>query len=418
MRAERFELRTGAADLAAELRALVPPPADVTRVVAEVIEDVRSRGDAAVLDWSRRFEGEEASPGFARPEELRAAPDAVDPAVRAALEVAIANVREVAEAELGQPPSVDLPQGQHVELRELPVRRAGVYAPAGRAAYPSTVVMCSVPARVAGVEQVIVATPARTSESRTVVLAACALCGVDEVYLAGGSQAIAALAHGTGTVDAVDMIVGPGNAYVQEAKRQVFGTVGIDGIAGPSELVVVADADADPRLVALDLAAQAEHGSETLLVLVSPSEALLDTVEADAAGLSRRPTVSDAPLALVRVGDLQAAVELSNALAPEHLELAVSEPGLLTPLVRSAGCVFVGRNGGVAFGDYAAGSNHVLPTGGAARFAGPLGASTFRRRQALVSLPDGAVQRLAPHVGSIARAEGFPVHGESAEARA
>jgi len=324
----------------------------------------------------------------------------------------------VAEAELGQPPSVDLPQGHHVELRELPVRRAGVYAPAGRAAYPSTVVMCSVPARVAGVAQVIVATPARTSESRTVVLAACGLCGVDEVYLAGGSQAIAALAHGTGTVEAVDMIVGPGNAYVQEAKRQVFGTVGIDGIAGPSELVVVADADADPRLIALDLAAQAEHGSETLLVLVSPSEALLDTVEADAAGLSRRPTVSDAPLALVHVDDLEVAVELSNALAPEHLELAVSEPGLLTPLVRSAGCVFVGRNGGVAFGDYAAGSNHVLPTGRAARFAGPLGASTFRRRQALVSLPDGAVQRLAPHVGSIARAEGFPVHGESAEARA
>jgi histidinol dehydrogenase len=418
MRAERFELRTGAAELAAELRALVPPPADVTRVVAEVIEDVRSRGDAAVLDWSRRFEGDEASPEFARPEELRAAPDAVDPAVRAALEVAIANVQEVAEAELRQPPSVDLPQGQCVELRELPVRRAGVYAPAGRAAYPSTVVMCSVPARVAGVEQVIVATPARTSESRTVVLAACALCGVDEVYLAGGSQAIAALAYGTGTVDAVDMIVGPGNAYVQEAKRQVFGTVGIDGIAGPSELVVVADADADPRLVALDLAAQAEHGSETLLVLVSPSEALLDTVEADAAGLSGRPTVSDAPLALVHAGDLAAAVELSNALAPEHLELAVAEPGLLTPLVRSAGCVFVGRNGGAAFGDYAAGSNHVLPTGGAARFAGPLGASTFRRRQALVSLPDGAVQRLAPHVGSIARAEGFPVHGESAEARA
>jgi histidinol dehydrogenase len=418
MRAERFELRTDAAELAAELRALVPRPEDVTRVVAEVLEDVRSRGDAAVLDWTRRFEGEEASPGFASAEELRAAPDAVDPAVRAGLEVAIANVRKVAEAELQEAPSVDLPQGQHVELRELPVRRAGVYAPSGRAAYPSTVVMCSVPARVAGVEQVIVATPARTKESRDVVLAACALCGVEYVYLAGGAQAIAALAYGTETVAPVDMIVGPGNAYVQEAKRQVFGTVGIDGVAGPSELVVVADADADPRLVALDLAAQAEHGSETLLVLVSPSEALLDAVEAETGELSSRPTVSDAPLGLVHASDLDAAVELSNALAPEHLELAVSEPDVLTPLVRSVGCVFLGRSGGAAFGDYVAGSNHVLPTGGAARFAGPLGASTFRRRQALVSLPDGAVQRLAPHVGSIARAEGFPVHGDSAEARA
>jgi histidinol dehydrogenase len=418
MRAERFELETDAAELAAELRALVAQPADVGRVVAEVVADVRSRGDDAVLEWTREFEGTEARPGFASADELRAATDAVDPAVRTALEVAIANVREVAQAELRDALSVDLPQGQHVELRELPVRRAGVYAPAGRAAYPSTVVMCSVPAQVAGVEQVIVATPARNEESRQVVLAACALCGVEDVYIAGGAQAIAALAYGTETVSAVDMIVGPGNAYVQEAKRQVFGTVGIDGVAGPSELVVVADAEADPRLVALDLTAQAEHGSETLLVLVSPSKDFLDAVEGEAGVLWRRPTVSDAPVALVLAGDLEAAVELSNALAPEHLELAVSEPDLLTPHVRSAGCVFLGRTGGAAFGDYAAGSNHVLPTGGAARFAGPLGATTFRRRQALVSLPDGAVQRLAPHVGKIARAEGFPVHGESAEARA
>jgi histidinol dehydrogenase len=418
MRAERFELDSSAVELAARLRALVPQPADVRDVVAEVIEDVRARGDAAVLEWTRKFEGEAVTPAFARPEEVRNAPERVDSAVREGLEVAIANVRDVAQAELRSAIEVDLPQGQHVELRELPVRRAGIYAPAGRAAYPSTVVMCSVPARVAGVEELIVVTPAGGKEGRDVILAACALSGVEDVYFAGGAQAIAALAHGTETVPPVDMIVGPGNAYVQEAKRQVFGTVGIDGVAGPSELLVVADAGAEPRLVALDLAAQAEHGAETLLVLATPSEELLEAVAAEAAGLSERPSVSDAPLALVHVPDLETAVELSNAIAPEHLELAVAETDRLTPLVRAAGCVFLGRTAGAAFGDYAAGSNHVLPTGGAARFDGPLGASTFLRRQALVSLPGGAAQRLAPHVGSIARAEGFPVHGDSAEARA
>jgi histidinol dehydrogenase len=189
-------------------------------------------------------------------------------------------------------------------------------------------------------------------------------------------------------------------------------------VEGPSELVVVADEAADAALVALDLAAQGEHGDETLLVLATPSATLLARVQDEAARLSaERPSVSGAPLALVQTPDLAAAVELANEIAPEHLELAVADPGALAPLVRSAGCVFSGRDGGAAFGDYVAGSNHVLPTGGAARFAGPLGATTFRRRQALVSLPDGAARRLAPHVGNIARAEGFPVHGESAEAR-
>jgi histidinol dehydrogenase len=213
------------------------------------------------------------------------------------------------------------------------------------------------------------------------------------------------------------VIVGPGNAYVQEAKRQLVGIVGIDGIEGPSELVVIADEDADAALVALDLAAQGEHGDETLLALATPSESLIEAVEVEAGRLSERPSVSAAALALVRTESVETALELANAIAPEHLELAVADPEALLPLVRCAGSVFVGRNGGAAFGDYVAGSNHVLPTGGAARFAGPLSASTFLRRQALVSLPDGAVERLAPHVGNIARAEGFPVHGESAEAR-
>jgi histidinol dehydrogenase len=403
---------------AAELRALAPLPTGVRDAVAEIVEDVRARGDDALAEWTRRFDGEDASPRFAAAAELRDALAALDAGVRSGLEIAIANVRAVAEAEIRAAATVDLPQGQHVELRDLPVRRVGIYVPAGRAAYPSTVVMCSVPARVAGVEELIVMTPAHSEDTRNVILAACALCAVDRVYLAGGAQAIAALAFGTETIDPVDVIVGPGNAYVQEAKRQVAGSVGIDGVEGPSELVVVADAEADPRLVALDLAAQSEHGAETLLVALSPSENLLDRVEEEAYLLAAdRPSISDAPLALVHCADLETAMELANALAPEHLELAVADPEALVPLVRLAGCVFLGRNGGAAFGDYAAGSNHVLPTGGAARFAGPLGVSTFRRRQALVSLPDEAAHQLAPHVGKIARAEGFPVHGESAEAR-
>jgi histidinol dehydrogenase len=413
LRVERLELGKGAsaAVLAAEIRGLVPPPERVREAVAEIVADVRERGDVAVREWSRRFGSDE--PRTVSREELQDALGSLDADVRAGLETAIANVREVAEAEPREPLRVHLAQGQAVELRELPVGRAGIYAPGGRAAYPSTVVMCSVPARVAGVDRITLATP-----GGEVILAACALCEVDEVHVAGGAQAIAALAFGTETIEPVDVIVGPGNAYVQEAKRQLFGTVGIDGIAGPSELVVVADGDADPGLVALDLAAQSEHGAETLLVLISPSERLLERVEQEAALISRRaPTVSDAPLGLVLVKDVETAARLAGEIAPEHLELALEDAARLVPLISAAGCVFIGANGGTAFGDYVAGSNHVLPTGGAARFAGPLGASTFRRRQALVSLPDGAVHRLAPHVGAVARAEGFPVHGESAEAR-
>jgi histidinol dehydrogenase len=407
VRALRFEFPGVSA---AKLRALAPAPPNIRDAVAEIVEDVRVRGEQALREWTERLDGTE--PRRVGGAELQDALQALDPAVRSSMKLAAANVRRVAEAELRDAIRVDLPEGHEVELRELPVRRAGIYAPGGRAAYPSTVLMCAVPARVAGVEELVVATP-----GSHVILAACALCGVEEVHLVGGAQAIAALAFGTEAIEAVDVIVGPGNAYVQEAKRQVMGAVGIDGVEGPTELFVVADDDADPAIVALDLAAQGEHGDETLLVLATPSAELLEAVEAEAARLSERSSVSNAPLALVRTTSLAAAVALANDIAPEHLELAVSDPEPLVSLVRSAGCVFLGRNGGAAFGDYAAGSNHVLPTGGAARFAGPLGASTFRRRQALVSLPDGAAQRLAPHVGNIARAEGFPVHGESAEAR-
>jgi histidinol dehydrogenase len=424
VRVRRIELAAGtpeqAGALARTIRALAPRPPNLSSAVSEILEAVRSRGDEAVLEFSRRFDSEyapaDARVSAGRQDEALAQ---LDSDVRRALETAIENVRTVAEADLQDGTLVALPQGQQVKLQEIPVARAGVYVPGGRAAYPSTVVMCCVPARVAGVDRIVVATPpGRNGEPNSTVLAACALCGVDEVFAVGGVQAIAALAFGTQTVQRVDVIVGPGNDYVQEAKRQVTGAVGVDGIEGPSELVVIGDEHSEAELVALDLAAQAEHGPGTLLALLSDSEALLDEVETAAKRLaSEHEGLADASLALVRVPDLDAALELANALAPEHLELVSSGAEDLAERVRASGCVFIGRNGGAAFGDYAAGSNHVLPTGGAARFAGPLGVATFRRRQALVSLPDEAVRALAPHVSSLARAEGFPVHAASAEAR-
>jgi histidinol dehydrogenase len=425
LRVRRIELASGtpeqATALARTIRALAPQPADLGSAVSEILTAVQSRGDEAVLEFSRRFDTANAPAESRVPSRrLDEALQELDPDVRRAIETAIENVHTVAEADIRDETLVALPQGQQVRLQEIPVERAGVYVPGGRAPYPSTVVMCCIPAKVAGADRVVVATPpGESGEPDPVVLAACALCGVDEVFAIGGVQAIAALAFGTATVPRVDVIVGPGNAYVQEAKRQVTGIVGIDGIEGPSELVVIADGQAKAELVGLDLAAQAEHGPGTLLVLLSDSEDLLDEVEKEAARLaSEYEGIAGASVALVRVPDLAAAVELANALAPEHLELASSDAEELAGKVRASGCIFTGHNGGAAFGDYAAGSNHVLPTGGAARFAGPLGVATFRRRQALVSLPDGAARALAPHVSSLARAEGFPVHAASAEARA
>jgi histidinol dehydrogenase len=316
---------------------------------------------------------------------------------------------------------VELPAGQVVDIAELPVRRAGVYVPSGRAPYPSTVVMCAVTARIAGVAEIVVCTPPSVADARVhpLILAACALCGVHEVYRVGGAQAIAALAYGSESIAPVDVIVGPGSPYVQEAKRQVTGVVGIDAIAGPSELVVVATDDADPTLVALDLLAQAEHGPDSVVAVISPDPLLLDMVVEAVERLGReRPSVTDATLAVIDVSDAAAGVALADTIAPEHLELIGDEAEDLVDRVRTAGCVFVGEDAGTAFGDYVAGSNHVLPTGGSARYASGLSPRVFRRRMARVSLGPDAAARLAPGGATIARAEGFPVHGESMERRA
>jgi histidinol dehydrogenase len=300
-----------------------------------------------------------------------------------------------------------------IALRGVPVGRAAVYVPGGRAPYPSTVIMGVVTARVAEVEEVAVcAPPGADGEIQPVILAACRLAGASVVYRMGGAQAIAALAYGTESVAPVDVIVGPGNLYVQEAKHQVHGQVGIDGFAGPSDLVVIADAGADPDLVALDLLAQGEHGPGTLVVGISDSRELLRAVgekmaSSPGTGAIRR---------LVEVDDLSRGLALAEAFAPEHLELLGRDAEALAPLVSRAGCLFVGAAGGSAFGDYIAGSNHVLPTGGAARFASALAPAHFRRRFSEVRI-GAAAEALARAAAPVARAEGFELHARSMEAR-
>ena len=399
------------------------PAADVEEAVREILQEVRRDGDTAVRELTERFDHAELGPEqlSVDPRELEGSLGSLEPEVLAALRTAIANVRTMVAAQLRDPIVVELDAGQRIEVAEVAVRRAAIYVPAGRAPYPSTVVMGAVTARAAGVEEIVVcAPPGPGGRAHPVILAACVLCEVSEVYRMGGAQAIAALAYGTESVGRVDVIAGPGNAYVQEAKRQVAWTeVGIDGIAGPSELAVIADGDGlDPLPIALDLLAQAEHGPDSLLWLLCPDGDLRDAVIGQVERLAgERPSVADAVLEVADAGGARA-LELAERLAPEHLELVGERAEALAGRVRRAGCVFVGAAAATAFGDYVAGSNHVLPTGGAARFQSALSASTFRRRMARVSLPGESPARLAPAGAALARAEGFPVHAESMERRA
>lgn len=397
---------------ASEIRALSPE--QPVEVVAEILAAVKSQGDAALLEYETKF-GDAPAGGKIRVSQqaIDAAPGEIDIDLLQALKLAIANVREVASAHLSDKESVTLPQGHRVSYRTIPLNRAAAYVPGGRGSYPSTAVMCLTTAVAAGVGGVCVLSPAREhGQVDNAVLAVCSLLGVDEVYAVGGAQAIAAAAYGTETIPAVDVIVGPGNSYVQEAKRQLVGLVGIDSVAGPSELVIVADGFADPELVTLDLKAQGEHGPDSLVAVISNDDDLLEAV-------GRNCDDIDAELALVRVDDLHRAVSLADEIAPEHLQLMV-KAGVADELavgIRNAGALFLGSNAATAFGDYVTGSNHVLPTGGAARYAGALSVATFRRRMAEVKVSDAAVGPLADAGARIARAEGFIWHAKSMEAR-
>jgi histidinol dehydrogenase len=413
----------GPAAAAARIRSLIPDGASVAAEVSTILQGVHEGGDDTLLDYVRRFDT-----AGAEPLALRVEPEALDEAIKqmplelvAGLQVAIANVALVAERGVGEEASVELPQGHSVRLREIPVSSAAVYVPGGRAAYPSTVVMGVVTARAAGVLDVVVcAPPGLDGEIDAAILGTCRLCGVERVYRMGGAHAIAALAHGTDTVDRVDVIVGPGNLYVQEAKHQLSALVGIDGFAGPSDLLVVLGAETgerDIRLAVLDMLAQAEHGEGSLVAAVSPDADICERLATSLAEMVvQRPTVGEAAFAIVTVDTPADALALANAFAAEHLQLIGADVERLAGKVQSAGCLFVGAESATAFGDYVAGSNHTLPTGGAARFASGLTPRHFRRRMTEVRIGQAAA-KLAAAGAPIARAEGFEVHAESMEAR-
>jgi histidinol dehydrogenase len=412
VRCELLALNGDPVQFAAELRALVRAPGEVAASVAEIIGRVRAGGDEAVVEYTRRFDTGGADPRQLRVSdaELSVAADRLDAAVRAGLEQAIDNVRAVAEASLVEAPAVEL-ESATVTIRSAPVARAAVYVPGGRAPYPSTVVMGVVAAGAAGVREVAVcAPPTASGDIDPVVLGACTLAGATEVYRMGGAHAIAALAYGTASVEPVDVIVGPGNLYVQEAKRQVFGQVGIDGFAGPSDLLLIADAEVDVGPLALDLLAQAEHGPGTLVVGVSDSPDVLQALQAALAGAPEAGA-----LARLVLADAEQALALAEAFAPEHLQLVGPRAEQLAPRVTRSGCVFVGSDAGTAFGDYIAGSNHILPTNGAARYASALNVNHFRRSFTEVRITDA--QALARAAAPVARAEGFELHARSMEAR-
>ncbi|HEV2059506.1 MAG TPA: histidinol dehydrogenase [Solirubrobacteraceae bacterium] len=415
MRIERVAVGGDPVAAAASVRALAPAPASVSEAVAEIVGAVRDGGDRALRELVARFD----MGGTPAPPSLRLAPEELDTGlladdVRAGLEVAITNVALVADAAIGDDVGVTLPQGQRVVLREVPVRRAAIYVPGSQAPYPSAVVMGVVTARAAGVEEVVVLTAPPLD---AVIRGACALCGVHEVYAMGGAHGIAAVAYGTETIERVDVVAGPGSLFAQEAKRQVSDVVGIDGFYGPSDVLVFADASADPDLVAFDLLAQGEHGPGAPVVAVSGSSPLLHAVADALERLGTGREHSDpAAFVLVHAESLREALAFCEAFAPEHLELVGPPVERLAPRVRSAGCVFVGAAGATAFGDYVAGSNHCLPTGGSARYASGLSPRAFRRRMSEVHI-GAAAPALAAAGAPIARAEGFTVHAESMVAR-
>lgn len=404
----------------AELRALAPPPAEVRAAAAAIVADVRSDGDAAVLAYTSRLDHVELPDDYAVPEgEMRAALAALSPELREALETAAANIRAYHEREAVAAWRETLAQGQVVGQQVVPLAAAGLYVPGGLADYPSSVLMTAIPAQVAGVERIVVCSPPRPGGGAAVgVAAACALLGVEHLYRVGGAQAVAAMALGTACVPRVDVIVGPGNAYVTEAKRLLAGEVGIDSLAGPSEVLVIADASGEPEWLAADLRAQAEHGSGAMACLADVGGALSGAVAAAVERLSAELGIDAGNVVLVECPDRESALALSNAFAPEHLELHCADAHGLLPGVRNAGAVFVGPHAATAFADYAAGTNHVLPTGGSARFGQGLSVDAFRKRVAVVELDGPAAAALAATVATIADEEGLRAHALSARLRA
>jgi histidinol dehydrogenase len=399
----------------------------VEATVRSIIADVRARGDAALLETTRKFD-RVAARSVAELEiaraDLQAALQTLPARERAALEEAAARVRRFHERQLGESWQYREADGTLLGQRVSALGRAGLYVPGGKAAYPSSVLMNAIPAKVAGVGELVMVSPTPGGERNPLVLAAAALAGVDRVFAVGGAQAVAALAYGTETVPAVDKIVGPGNAYVAAAKRQVFGQVGIDMIAGPSEILVISDGSTPADWLAMDLFAQAEHDEVAQAILLSPDARHLDEVERAIARLlptMPRRAVIEASLgargALVATRDLDEACSLANRIAPEHLELSVAEPEAWLGKLKNAGAIFLGRWSSEAVGDYCAGPNHVLPTAGTARFSSPLGVYDFQKRSSLIGVSREGAAALGRIAATLAEGEGLAAHARSAEMR-
>ena len=415
---------------AAFARLLISPPeanADLAQTVTQIVAAVAREGDAALVRYTNELDRRAVEDART----LRVSADATEQALSdlsaemsSALTKAAARIRGFHERQRAESWQYEDEEGSLLGQRVSALDCVGVYVPGGRASYPSSVLMNAIPAKVAGVERVVMVAPAPGGEINPAVLVAAALVGVDEVYTVGGAQAVAALAYGTATMPRVDKIVGPGNRFVAEAKRQVFGRVGIDMVAGPSEILILADGSVDPEWVAMDLFAQAEHDEYAQAVLISPDSDYLDAVEACISRLlptlSRRDIVTAALKhrgALIRVPDIESAVVLSNRMAPEHLELALEDPDSVVGDIRAAGAIFMGAMSSEAVGDYCAGPNHVLPTAGSARFASPLGVYDFQRRSSLIRVSEQGAHTLGEIAAVLADAEGLEAHGLSAQKR-
>jgi histidinol dehydrogenase len=401
--------------------------ADIHARVAAIIADVRARGDAALLDFTRRFDRFEPN-GMAdlalSPDDLRSAWESLPKKVAMALERAAQRIRAYAEHQKLESWRYTEADGTVLGQQVTPLGRVGIYVPGGKAAYPSSVLMNAIPAKVAGVPDIVMVVPTPDGEINPLVLGAAHIAGVDRVFRLGGAQAVAALAYGTATVPRVDKIVGPGNVYVATAKKLVFGQVGIDMIAGPSEILIISDGATDPDWIAMDLFSQAEHDENAQAILLSPDQSHLDAVASSIKRLL--PTMDRAEViaaslagrgALICVPDLDAAAAIANRIAPEHLELSVADPVSLAARICNAGAIFMGRHTAEALGDYCAGPNHVLPTSGTARFSSPLGVYDFQKRSSLVFCSEAGSDTLARTASVLARGEGLSAHARSAEYR-
>jgi histidinol dehydrogenase len=401
--------------------------AAIEQTVAAILQDVKTRGDAAVLEYTTRFDRLTAASMASlelKAAQLQGALEQLPADTRLALEAAAQRVRSYHERQVQESWTYTEDDGTVLGQKITPLDRVGLYVPGGKAAYPSSVLMNAIPAKVAGVTELVMVVPTPGGEQNQLVLAAAAIAGVDRVFTIGGAQAVAALAYGTETVPQVDKIVGPGNAYVASAKRRVFGTVGIDMIAGPSEILVIADGSVPPEWVAMDLFSQAEHDEMAQSILLSPDATYLDAVaaaidklieEMPRAEVIRTSLINRGALILTR--DLDDAAAISNTIAPEHLELAIADPDALLPKLRHAGAIFMGRNTCEALGDYCAGPNHVLPTSRTARFSSPLGVYDFQKRSSLIHVSQAGAQTLGQVAATLAYGEGLQAHARSAEYR-